>query len=433
MLRVARRRTTSRCGRRCASRSIRLVGVRHEQTAAYAADGFARATGPARRRADHDRARARRTRWAPSARRGRRARRSLVIATDIPSALRRPGELPRHPARDARPGGDVRAGRRRRRTCGARGRARRPTPPRRGLVALSRRRGRCTWRSRPTCWPPRLPRATLDRHAGRSAGAGRPALGRGGRARSTRAERPLLWVGRRRARRGHRGRRAGRAPGAPVFTTYGARGRAPARPPVPGRAAAARAGRGRAVGRGRRRARDRLGPRRRPDPELRQPQPQTLIAVTSTRADAVKNYRATSARGRRGRGHRGARRARAPRATGSTRSPSACASVRAERLRRSSTPTALRFLDAIRFALPADGVLVADMCIPGYWLAGLPHARGAARAADPARLGHARLRVPGGARRRARRRAARSSRSPATAASCSPAASSPRWRRSRSP
>jgi acetolactate synthase-1/2/3 large subunit len=32
--------------------------------------------------------------------------------------------------------------------------------------------------------------------------------------------------------------------------------------------------------------------------------------------------------------------------------------------------TALRFLDAIRFAVPGDGVLVVDMCIPGYWLAG---------------------------------------------------------------
>ena len=31
---------------------------------------------------------------------------------------------------------------------------------------------------------------------------------------------------------------------------------------------------------------------------------------------------------------------------------------------------ALRFLDAIRFAVPDDGVVVADMCIPGYWLAG---------------------------------------------------------------
>src|SRR4029079_5295221 len=31
---------------------------------------------------------------------------------------------------------------------------------------------------------------------------------------------------------------------------------------------------------------------------------------------------------------------------------------------------ALRFLDAIRFAVPDDGFVVADMCIPGYWLAG---------------------------------------------------------------
>ncbi len=32
--------------------------------------------------------------------------------------------------------------------------------------------------------------------------------------------------------------------------------------------------------------------------------------------------------------------------------------------------TALRFIDAIHFAVPEDGVLVVDMCIPGYWLAG---------------------------------------------------------------
>ena len=31
---------------------------------------------------------------------------------------------------------------------------------------------------------------------------------------------------------------------------------------------------------------------------------------------------------------------------------------------------ALRFLDAMRFAVPADGTVVVDMCIPGYWLAG---------------------------------------------------------------
>jgi thiamine pyrophosphate-dependent acetolactate synthase large subunit-like protein len=31
---------------------------------------------------------------------------------------------------------------------------------------------------------------------------------------------------------------------------------------------------------------------------------------------------------------------------------------------------ALRYLDAMRFALPDDAIVVADMCIPGYWLAG---------------------------------------------------------------
>jgi acetolactate synthase-1/2/3 large subunit len=39
---------------------------------------------------------------------------------------------------------------------------------------------------------------------------------------------------------------------------------------------------------------------------------------------------------------------------------------------------ALRFLDAISFAVPDDGIVVADMCIPGYWLAGFhtpPHPR----------------------------------------------------------
>ncbi|HWM08647.1 MAG TPA: thiamine pyrophosphate-dependent enzyme, partial [Solirubrobacteraceae bacterium] len=37
---------------------------------------------------------------------------------------------------------------------------------------------------------------------------------------------------------------------------------------------------------------------------------------------------------------------------------------------------ALRFLDAIQFAIPEEAVIVADMCIPGYWLAGFhtPHA-----------------------------------------------------------
>ena len=47
-----------------------------------------------------------------------------------------------------------------------------------------------------------------------------------------------------------------------------------------------------------------------------------------------------------------------------------------------------------------------DMCIPGYWLGGVPPAAGAAAAPLPAGLGHARLRVPAGDRRRAGRRRA---------------------------
>src|SRR5206468_4999662 len=31
---------------------------------------------------------------------------------------------------------------------------------------------------------------------------------------------------------------------------------------------------------------------------------------------------------------------------------------------------ALEFLDAISFAVPDDAVIVCDMCIPGYWIAG---------------------------------------------------------------
>src|SRR5689334_24903806 len=71
--------------------SIRLVGVRHEQTAAYAADGYARATG---------RLGVALTTTGPGAANtlggvGEAwASRSpiLVIATDIPSALRRKGQ-----------------------------------------------------------------------------------------------------------------------------------------------------------------------------------------------------------------------------------------------------------------------------------------------------------------------------------------------------
>ena len=43
--------------------------------------------------------------------------------------------------------------------------------------------------------------------------------------------------------------------------------------------------------------------------------------------------------------------------------------VRAEACRELD-PRALRFLDAVSYALPEDANVVCDMCIPGYWIAG---------------------------------------------------------------
>src|SRR5213078_2695444 len=59
---------------------IRLIGVRHEQAAVYAADGFARATGQLGVALVTTGAG-----WASGSP-------VLVVATDIPSTLRRPGE-----------------------------------------------------------------------------------------------------------------------------------------------------------------------------------------------------------------------------------------------------------------------------------------------------------------------------------------------------
>ena len=69
---------------------IRLVGVRHEQTAAYAADGYARAARLARRGPDHDRAR--------RGEHARRRRRGL----GLPPAD--PRDRHRHPHQARRPG-----------------------------------------------------------------------------------------------------------------------------------------------------------------------------------------------------------------------------------------------------------------------------------------------------------------------------------------
>jgi acetolactate synthase-1/2/3 large subunit len=49
----------------------------------------------------------------------------------------------------------------------------------------------------------------------------------------------------------------------------------------------------------------------------------------------------------------------------------------------SEQPDAIAFLDQFDAALPQDCVVVADMCIPGYWLAGFHQVRGPRRLAYP--------------------------------------------------
>src|SRR3989440_8711812 len=69
---------------------IRLIGVRHEQTAAYAADGYARATGRLGVALTTTGPGAANTLGAVGEAWASRSP-VLVVATDIPAALRRPG------------------------------------------------------------------------------------------------------------------------------------------------------------------------------------------------------------------------------------------------------------------------------------------------------------------------------------------------------
>jgi thiamine pyrophosphate-dependent acetolactate synthase large subunit-like protein len=104
----------------------------------------------------------------------------------------------------------------------------------------------------------------------------------------------------------------------------------------------------------------------------KQPQPPRLISVNVDPADAAKNYlpdvlleadAAEAVAALAGRLEpRGGLDALAHRLRDLNRA------VRAEL--RTSDPEAIAFLEAVERALPPDTVLVCDMCIPGYWLGG---------------------------------------------------------------
>ena len=338
---------------------IRLVGVRHEQAAVYAADGYARATG---------RLGVALTTTGPGAANtlgglGEAwASRSpvLVVATDIPAALRRPGayrgvlhETTDQAAMFAPVVKSVHRA------------TRAEDLPEAAVAAIMA----------PTEAPTRpayleVPTDVLSHEVATTSAhtsvrlPDNPPFEAAERLLAD-ARRPLIWAG------------SGSLPGtglrrlaehlaAPVVTTYGAAGVLPRDHPC-------------LVG---------MPPHVEPVGRLwdeadvvisvgsdldgvqtqnfAQPQPPHLIAVNLDPGDATKNYDAelvfdadadwTCAQLAR----RVAKRAGTPDRVRKARAD-AC---------RALDDDALRFLDAIRFAVPDESVLVVDMCIPGYWLAG---------------------------------------------------------------
>jgi acetolactate synthase-1/2/3 large subunit len=98
------------------------------------------------------------------------------------------------------------------------------------------------------------------------------------------------------------------------------------------------------------------------------PQPPTLIAVNLDAADAGKNYRVDLLLEGDATRLTAALAERVPARNGLDGLVERLHEVRAQACGLLDG-RALRFLDAMRFALPDDAVVVADMCIPGYWLA----------------------------------------------------------------
>ena len=342
--------------------SIRLVGVRHEQAAAYAADGYARATGKLGVALTTTGPGAANTLGAVGEAWASRSP-VLVVATDIPAALRRPGVY-RGVLHEATDQAAMFA----------------PVVKASFVVELAEEVGPLTAAAiaAATGAPTRpvylgVPTDLLSAPAvagapPEPARAGSPPAWREATELIDAADRPLIWAGSGTIGAGPELDRLARHLAAPVLTTYGAAGVLPSRHPcvvgMPPHAEPA----GRlwdeadlvlAVGS------DLDGIQTQ---NFAMPQPPRLVAVNLDPADATKNYRAdvvlecTAAEA--------CEMLAQETAAGSTDGladrlhevrAQACGSLDAR---------ALRFLDAIRFAVPDDGIVVADMCIPGYWLAG---------------------------------------------------------------
>jgi acetolactate synthase-1/2/3 large subunit len=351
---------------------IRLVGVRHEQTAAYAADGYARASG---------RLGVALTTTGPGAANTLAAvgeawasrQPLLVIATDIPSTARRPGvwrgvlheatdqaamfmpivkeAIRVHSAAEIGP-------------AVARGAMVALTPPARPVYVeiptdLLDADGDFVKGSDP------LSRGGLDLDSGQL----ERALGL-----LERARRPLIWAGGGALQSGAGDALARLAERlvAPVILTFSAKGLLPPGHPCLVESSPHVPEAGElwdeadvivAIGS------DLDGMMTQ---GWQQPQPPHLVAINVDPTDASKNYRPdvvveADARGAASAladrlGERGGLDSLQRRLRDLNRS------VR-ERLRREE-PEASAFLEAVEAALPDDAVIVCDMCIPGYWLGG---------------------------------------------------------------
>jgi thiamine pyrophosphate-dependent acetolactate synthase large subunit-like protein len=359
---------------------IRLVGVRHEQTAAYAADGYARTTG---------RVGVALTTTGPGAANTLAAvgeawasrQPVLVIATDIPARLRRPGVWRGvlHESTDqAGMFAPVVKRTLRLPAAGALGRAvteavaEALAPPQRpvylevptDLLGAEAEAGGAAAEAAHAASPP-APSARLSpdhEHLERAAGL----LGR--------SRRPLVWAGGGALQAG-----AGEAVAAlaerlvaPVILTYSARGLLPPGHPCLVEAPPHVAEVGAiwdeadvvlAVGS------DFDGMMTQ---GWKQPQPPHLISVNVDPADAAKNYLPDVLLE--------ADATEAVSALADRLEPRGGLDSLAHRIRdlnrrvraacKESDPDAIAFLDAIERALPPDAAVVCDMCIPGYWLGG---------------------------------------------------------------
>jgi len=350
---------------------IRLVGVRHEQTAAYAADGYARATGKLGVAAVTTGPGAANTLGAVGEAFASRSP-VLVIATDIPTGVRRPGVWRGSLHETADQAAMFRP------VTKAVLHVPKGADPGRAVVEAAQRALAAPARPAYVEIPTDLLTAPAEgsgleithgiagpdpRKVGEAAALVGPARS------------PLIWAGGGAVAAG-----AGEAVGllaerlvAPVLTTYSARGLLPREHPCdvgvtahfePAGALWDDADLVIAIGS------DLDGMMTQ---NWAQPAPRHLIAINVHGEDAAKNYlpdllleadaaAATAALAERveQRGGLDALHRRLDGVRGA---------VRAEL--EQGDPEALGFVDALERALPTDAVVVADMCIPGYWLGAL--------------------------------------------------------------